>query len=369
MKIERVELHTIDQPLVQPFRTSFGTEINRPCILITVYSGGLIGWGECVAAHNPGYCYETVGTAWHVLEEFLIPAILGQEIAAPTDIPNYFKRVRGHNLAKAGLENSIWDLFAQAQNVPLSHLWQRQRDRVEVGVSIGIQPTIPALLTQVDNYLSQGYRRIKVKIEPGWEIAPLTAIRQQQPDIRLMADANSAFTLADVPLCQQMDELKLLMIEQPLDHDDIFEHSKLQARIYTPICLDESIHSPMHAQAAIELSACRIINMKVARVGGLTHALAIHELCQQANLPMWCGGMLETGVGRAVNLHLATLPNFTLPADISATDRYYHEDIAEPSFTLNAIDSTITVPNAPGLGVEVQLDRVAKYRQRHGVFN
>lgn len=368
MKIERIELHHISQPLVAPFRTSFGTQITRPCILVAVYSEGLVGWGECVAADDPGYSYETIATAWHVLSEFLIPPTLGQEVTAPAEIVARYRWVRGHPMAKAGLENAIWDLLAQTQGVPLSQLLGGVRERVEVGVSIGIQPSLAEQLQRVDEYLAQGYGRIKMKIEPGWEMKPLAAVRECYPAIKLMADANSAFSLADAPLFREMDSLNLLMIEQPLHYDDIADHAKLQAQIKTSLCLDESIHSPLHARWAIEIKACRIINMKVGRVGGLSNALAIHDMCLEAGIPLWCGGMLETGVGRAANLHLASMPNFTLPGDISATDRYYHEDIAEPDFKLNVEDSTITVPSGPGIGVKVLPERLNKVQVKHQVF-
>jgi O-succinylbenzoate synthase len=368
MKIERIELHHISQNLVHPFRTSFGTQVARPAILVAVFSEGLIGWGECTASNDPGYSYETISTAWHILKDFLVPALLGQDVSDPKQIPAYFKKFRGHNMAKASLENAVWDLFAQAEGVPLSQLWSGQRERVEVGVSIGIQPTLQGLIDRVNAFVAKGYRRIKMKIEPGWELVPLTAIRERHPDLKLMADANSAFTLEHVGLFQAMDPLNLLMIEQPLHYDDIFDHAKLQAQINTPICLDESIHAPLHAQAAIELKACRIINMKVSRVGGLSNALIIHDMCQEAGLQMWCGGMLETGVGRATNLHLSTLPNFTLPGDISATDRYYAEDIAAPAFYLNTEDSTITIPTGSGIGVEVIMERVEKNRLQYEAF-
>lgn len=368
MKIERVELHHISQPLVHPFRTSFGTQVERPCVLVAVYSEGLVGWGECPAHYEPSYSYETVNTAWHVLSDFLIPQVLGQNIIDPQDVPPLHKRVRGHPMAKASLENAIWDLLARSRGVPLSTMLGGARNRVEVGVSIGIQPTLPALLDRVDQFIGKGYRRIKMKIEPGWELEPLAAVRERHPQVKLMADANSAFSLDDAPLFEKMEPLNLLMIEQPLHYDDIADHAKLQARVSTPICLDESIHSPNHARWAIEIEACRIINMKVSRVGGLNNAVAIHNMCVEAGIPLWCGGMLETGVGRAANLHLAAMPNFTLPGDISATDRYYEEDIAEPSFALNAEDSTISVPSGPGIGVEVQPDRLAKVRVRHQVL-
>ncbi len=368
MKIERIELHHISQPLVHPFQTSFGTQTNRASILVATYSEGVVGWGECVASTAPGYSYETTTTAWHILSDYLIPAVIGQTISKPTNIPDFFKHVRGHQMAMAALENSLWDLYTKTRNLPLSDLLDGKRDRVEVGVSIGIQPTLDQLLARVDSFVEQGYGRIKVKIKPGWDIEPLRAIRERHPNIKLMADANSAFSLADAPLFQQMDDLNLLMIEQPLHYEDIFDHAKLQAQINTPVCLDESIHLPLHAKAAIETNACRIINMKVARVGGLTNALTIHDMCEQAGIALWSGGMLETGIGRATNLHLATKSNFTLPADISATDRYYAEDIAEPAFTLNRDDSTITVPQGAGIGVTVLLKRVEKNRVRHQVF-
>jgi O-succinylbenzoate synthase len=368
VKIERIEIHHISQQLVHPFRTSFGTQVERPCILVAVYSDGLVGWGECVAHNDPGYSYETVNTCWHILTDFLIPTLLGQAVESPQVIPALFRRVRGHQMAKASLENAVWDLVAKAQDVPLSQLLGGVRDRVEVGVSIGIQPTLEDLVNRVGRFVDKGYRRIKMKIEPGWELEPVSAIRAQHPDIKLMADANSAFSLEHIGLFQEMDSLNLLMIEQPLHYDDIFDHAKLQAQIETPICLDESIHSPNHARHAIELNACRIINMKVARVGGLTNAVTIHNMCAEAGIVMWCGGMLESGVGRATNLHLSSMPNFTLPGDISATDRYYAEDVASPDFHLNSEDSTITVPTGPGIGVEVQMDRVEKFRVRHETF-
>ncbi|MFN8458339.1 MAG: o-succinylbenzoate synthase [Anaerolineae bacterium] len=369
MKIERIELHHVSQPLVAPFRTSFGTQIDRPCILVAVYSEGLVGWAECVASDDPGYSYETIPTAWHILSDFLIPPILGQDVTKPEDVTARWEWVRGHPMAKAGLENAVWDLLAQAQGVPLAKLLGGVRDRVEVGVSIGIQPTLEQQLEKVDQFIAQGYGRIKMKIEPGWEMKPLTAVRERYPDIKLMADANSAFRLEDAPLFREMDTLKLLMIEQPLHHDDIADHAKLQAQLQTPICLDESIHSPLHARWAIEIKACRIINMKVGRVGGLSNAVAIHNMCAEAGIPLWCGGMLETGVGRAANLHLSTMSNFLLPGDISATDRYYHEDIAEPDFKLNIEDSTITVPSGPGIGVKVVPERLSKVRRKFAAFD
>jgi len=366
MKLDRIELFHIEMPLVHPFETSFGLQTQRPGIIVAVHADGLTGWGECVAHSRPDYAAETIVTAWHVITDFLAPGLIGHPINAPADIftsPG-FKMVRGHNMAKAALENAIWDLLAKAQNVPLQKLLGGSKKRVEVGVSIGIQPSLDELLARVDRFVAAGYGRIKVKIKPGWELTPLSRIRQNHPDIKLMADANSAFRLDDAPLFQQMDDLNLLMIEQPLAHDDIIDHAALQAQINTRICLDESIHIPGDARLALALKACGIINIKVGRVGGFTNALAIHNLCAEAGMPVWCGGMLETGIGRAANLHLASLPNFTLPSDISATDRYYRLDIAEPTFALNTEDSTITVPQGPGIGVEVRRDRIESVQVR-----
>ena len=370
MKIERIELHQIELDLVHPFRTSFGEQRRRRCILVAVHSEGVTGWSECTAHPRPDYSYETVTSAWHVLEDFLAPPLIGYEVNQPSDIFGSagYKMVRGNSMAKAALENAIWDLLARAQNVPLQQLLGGVKDRIEVGVSIGIQPTLQGLLDRVNKFVDAGYGRIKMKIEPGWELEPLRAVRERHPDIKLMADANSAFRIADAGLFNEMEDLNLLMIEQPLAHDDIIDHAELQARVTTPICLDESIHSIHDTRVAIHLNACRIINIKVGRVGGLTNALTIHNLCQEAGIPVWCGGMLETGVGRSINLHLASLPNFTLPSDLSASDRYYHEDVAEPAFFLNKEDSTIDVPQGPGSGIEVQADRLAKAQTRHTVI-
>lgn len=369
MIIERVELHHINLSLVHPFRTSFGVQTERPCILVAVYADGMVGWGEGVAMVGPWYSEETIVTSWHMLRDHLAPAVVGQVIDSPRETPALYAPVRGNPMAKAALENAIWDLWGQQQGKPLSALLGGVRERVKVGVSIGIQPTLEQLLDRVDGFVGAGYQRIKIKIEPGWEVEPVRRIRERQPEIMLMADANSAFTLADVAIFKALDQFNLLMIEQPLGYDDIADHARLQAEIKTPLCLDESIHSVADAQAMIDLRAGRIINMKVGRVGGLTTAMQIHDMAEKAGIQMWCGGMLETGVGRAINLHLASMANFTLPGDISATDRYYREDIAEPPFVLNAADSTITVPDKPGIGVEVIPERVAKARSAHEVID
>ena len=361
MKIECIELHHVEMPLVHPFETSFGREFTRPCILVAVHGDGLTGWGECTAGAGPWYSSETIGTAWHVLRDFLVPAVLGQEVTSPADVVACFQRVRGHEMARAGLENAVWDLLAQAQGVSLARMLGGQRERVPVGVSVGIEPTLDLLLERVTQYVAEGYRRVKLKIKPGWDVAVVRAVRERWPDLPLQVDANSAYTPAAAPVFKELDQFDLLLIEQPLHPDDVVDHARLQAHIRTPLCLDESIHSPEHARWALDIGACRVINIKVGRVGGLAAARHIHDLCAGRGVPVWCGGMLETNVGRATNVAMAALPNFTLAGDISASARYYREDIAGPDFVLNG-DSTLSVPTGPGLGVRVIPERLAAVR-------
>jgi O-succinylbenzoate synthase len=367
MKIEQIELYHISMPLVSPFETSFGVETDRHGLIAVLRAGGLTGYGECVASREPGYSYETATTAWHILSDFIIPSVLGMEFASPADVIARFAPVRGHNMAKAALEMAVWDVLAQAQNVSLSRLLGGTRPAVSVGVSVGIHPTTQALLDRIERYLAEGYGRIKIKIKPGWDLEVVRQVRAHWPKVMLQVDANSAYTLADQALFEAMDEFKLLMIEQPLADDDIYEHSLLQPHLDTPICLDESIHSAAHARAALGLKACRVINIKVGRVGGLAEARRIHDLCYRQSTPVWCGGMLETGIGRAANVAIASLPGFTLPGDISASARYYAQDLVEPPFTLNS-DSTISVPTGPGLGVQVVESRLRPVALRHGRF-
>jgi len=360
MKIEHLTLHHLRMMLKSPFETSFGRITTRDCVLIEACFHGMVGWGECVADRDPGYSYETAGTAWHVLKDFLAPAIIGREINSPLEFHSLGKMVRGHFMAKSGVEMALWDLQGKLKNCSLREMLGGTRERVEVGVSVGIQPGPEVLVNTVAGYLVQGYRRIKIKIKPGRDVTETLTVRRAFPDLRLQVDANSAYSLDTAAGLLPLDELGLLLIEQPLDEDDLWDHSQLQRQFNTPICLDESILTPRHARQAIEMGACRVINIKTGRVGGLSQAVAIHNLCSQHGIPVWCGGMLETGVGRAANLALASLPNFTLPGDISATDRYYEEDITDQRFTLNQ-DSTIDVPNLPGLGVTINqpaLDRV-----------
>jgi O-succinylbenzoate synthase len=365
MNIEQIELIHIRMPLVSPFETSFGVTRERECLIVRALAGGAEGWGECVADAHPGYSYETVTTARHLLRDYLAPALLAAPVDDPRDLPARFAPVRGHPMAKAALEAAAWDLAAQQAGRSLRECLGGVRERVPVGVSIGIQASPASLAETAARYRAQGYRRIKIKIKPGRDLEDARAARAALGDTPLMVDANSAYTLADAGLFQNMDDLGLLMIEQPLGYDDIHEHSQLQPLLRTPLCLDESIHSAGDARFAIAVGACRIINIKQGRVGGLTNAVALHDACRERGVPVWCGGMLETGIGRALNVALASLPNFTLPGDLSASNRYYAEDLIDPPFELNA-DGTLSVPTGPGLGVRVsarRLERVTLNRE------
>lgn len=367
MRPEQIELRHVRMPLRATFEASFGAESERDCLILRLDAEGLVGWGECAADRWPGYSYETVGTAWHFLAEFAIPRVLGRHIDGPRDLRQHLQPFKGHPLARAGLEMALWDLVGKSSGKSLCRLLGGSRGRVPVGVSIGIQPDVHSLLEAAAGYVRQGYGRLKLKIKPGRDLEEVRAVRQEFPDVRLQVDANSAYTLDQAGVFEAMDDLGLLLIEQPLGEDDLIDHSRLQARLRTALCLDESILSARHARQALEIGACRVINIKAGRVGGLSEAIAIHDLCVERGAPVWCGGMLETGVGRAANLALASLPGFTLPGDISATERYYAEDIAEPRFELNS-DSTITVPQAPGLGVAVIESALDKYTLRREQF-
>ncbi|HSG14885.1 MAG TPA: o-succinylbenzoate synthase [Anaerolineae bacterium] len=372
MIIEQIDLYFISQELVSPFVTSFGKQLERQCLIVAMRADGLVGWGECPANSSPGYSYETSGTAWHILTQFLIPAVLGRDLEQPEQVGGWMRSVRGHPMAKAAIDQAAWDITAHRDGRSFAEKLadpypEGPKKRVKVGVSIGIQPTIDDTMTVIKNHLDQGYSRIKLKIRPGHDLELAREARKAFPDTLIMLDANSAYRLDDAPILQAMDELELLMIEQPLGYDDIYDHSRLRALIGSPLCLDESIHSADHARYALAIGACDIVNIKPARVGGWTEAREVHDLCRQRDMPVWCGGMLETGIGRAAQLALASLPGFTLPGDISATERYYAEDIARPDFVLNASDSTITVPTGPGLGVVIDMERLkaCTVRQEH----
>ncbi len=356
MKIDSLTITHLRMPLVAPFETSFGRITHRECILIALHSEGLTGYGECVADRDPGYCYETTGTGWHILKDFIAPLIIGRDIADANDFQERVAGIRGHNLAKAGVEMAIWDLIGKREGKPLRELFGGTRTRVDVGVSVGLQESPAALVETVGKYVMDGYRRVKIKIKPGRDVMDAVEVRAAFPHLLLQVDANSAYTLKNAFALKPLDTLELLLIEQPLFEDDIWDHRKMQSEFKTAICLDESIVTPRHARYAIEMEACRIINIKAGRLGGLSQGIAVHDLCKARGMPVWCGGMLETGVGRASNLALASLPGFVLPGDISASDRYYTRDITNERFVLNS-DSTINVPSTPGLGVSI--DRAA----------
>ncbi len=363
MIVTHVILYHLRMPLVSHFETSFGRIHTRDCILLEVHADGLVGFGECAADRDPGYAYETVGTAWYILSQFILPATLGKDIQQPGDMHLFTENIRGHRMAKAGLEMALWDVFGKKEDRSLRDLFGGVRDRVEVGVSVGIQDSPQDLVDVVESYLKSGYGRVKIKIKPGRDVLDTQTLRSSFPDLRLQVDANSAYTIETAQVLEPLDDLNLLLVEQPFAEDDMWDHRALQRRFKTPLCLDESILSLRHARQALEMEACRVINIKPGRVGGLSEAIAIHDLCRSVSVPVWCGGMLETGVGRAANLALATLPGFTLPGDISATDRYYTRDITNEIFTLNP-DSTITVPSAPGLGVTLNQEAVDQFTQK-----
>jgi o-succinylbenzoate synthase len=368
MKIDEVVLYHIRMPYVTPFQTSRWTELNRECVIICLRAEGLTAWGECTANQYCAYSYETTKTNWLILDEFLIPALLAAE---PDDISAYTTAVApvsGHPMAKAGLEMALWDLLAQHAGASLQQFLGGQAERVKAGVSVGIQPDINRLLETVEGYLNQGYRRIKLKIKPGRDVRDVAAVRRVYPDLLLQVDGNSVYRLEDAGHLQALDDFDLLLIEQPLAQDDIIDHAKLQPQLRTALCLDESILSVEHTRWALELGACRVINIKTGRVGGIQEALRIHNYCRERGVPVWMGGMLETGIGRAANVAVASLPGFTLPGDISASNRYYAEDLVEEPFVLNVEDSTLTVPTRPGLGITVRQDILARVTLRSQAY-
>src|SRR5580704_282887 len=353
MRLKKITLREIHLPLLTPFETSFGETSLRRIPLIEADVDGVIGWGESTAGEDPYYSYETVETAWHIIRDFLWPILKGREFRSASEVWDLLARVRGHNMAKGGLETAIWDAEAKQKDFPLAKLLGGVREEIPCGVSIGIQPTIDALIAKVEKELAAGYQRIKIKIKPGMDVEPARALRERFPRIRLMVDANSAYRLEDAPLLKQLDAFYLIMIEQPLGWDDIYSHAQLQRQLDTPICLDECIEDVEHARAAIDIGACRIINIKLGRVGGHTAARRIHDLCQAKSIPVWCGGMLESGIGRAHNIALSTLANFTLPGDVSASRRYWKEDIIEPEVTVSP-EGLIAVSDEPGRGFRVK---------------
>ncbi len=356
MKLDRITLRHLRMPLVHFFETSFSRTYARDIVVVEVESDGLSGWGEITAGENPFYNEEWTVSAWSIARDYVAPRLLGREIETALDVDPLIRHIRGHKMARGGVEAAVWDLQARRNGNPLwKEIGGGARREIPCGVSIGIQDTIEQLLGKISTELAAGYQRIKMKIKPGWDIEAVAKVRESFPTVRLMADANSAYTLADADRLRQLDEFMLMMIEQPLAHDDIIDHAQLQPRLETPICLDESIRSAHHAEQAIRLRAGRIINIKLGRVGGFGEAIRLHDVCQKAGIPVWCGGMLEAGIGRAHNIALATLPNFTLPGDVSASKRYWKRDIIVPEVETTA-QGTIAVRDGVGFGYEIDRD-------------
>ncbi len=357
MRIDRLELRLLRLPLVHFFETSFGRISDKHFLLVRLEGDGQIGFGECVAENDPYYSSETNETCWHIITSFLAPRVLGMFFDHPDDVFPALKAVRGHNMAKAAVEMAAWDLYARQQGLPLSRVLGGTRREIVSGVSIGIQDSLDQLVEKVDRELSAGYKRIKIKIKPGWDLDAVERVRTRFGDIPLMADANAAYTLADAAHLARLDDFNLMMIEQPLDYDDVSDHARLQERLATPICLDESIHSVRIAEDAIRQGACRIINIKPGRVGGHRESIRLHDLCREHGIPVWHGGMLESGLGRAHNIHLSTLANFTLPGDVAASKRYFSPDLIDPPIEVSA-QGTIAVPTGPGIGVAPVQERI-----------
>jgi o-succinylbenzoate synthase len=368
VRIERIELRLLRLPLVRFFETSFGRISDRPFVLVRVDEDGATGLGECVADANPYYSSETTRTAWHIISEFLAPIVLGRAFAHPAEVFDALAPIRGHHMAKAAVEMAMWDLFARQQNCRLAELLGGDpvvfAKGIESGVSIGIQNSLEELVERVALENAAGYRRIKIKIKPGWDVDAVRLIRERFGRIPLMVDANAAYALCDGDHLAELDQYELMMIEQPLDYDDIHDHARLQKRLRTPVCLDESLQTPRLAAEALAIGACRIINIKPGRVGGFAPAVRMHDTAVDRGCPVWHGGMLESGIGRAHNIHLSTLPGFTLPGDIAASRRYFAPDLIDPEIEIRG-DGTIAVPTGPGIGVNVVSDRIERASIEH----
>jgi O-succinylbenzoate synthase len=368
VRIDRLELRLCRLPLVAFFETSFGRVHERQFLLVRLDGDGRVGWGEGVAEATPYYSSETTETAWHIIAGFIAPRVIGREFAHPREIFGALSAIRGHQMAKAAVEMAAWDLYARLEGVPLSRALGGTRPRIASGVSIGIQDTLDDLVARIARELASGYQRIKIKIKPGWDVGAVERVRAEFGDIPLMVDANAAYTVDDAAHLAALDRHRLMMIEQPLEYDDVMDHVTLQRTIATPICLDESIHSVRIARDAIAAGACRIINIKPGRVGGHQESIRLHDLCAAHQIPVWHGGMLESGIGRAHNIHLASLPNFSLPGDIAASRRYYNPDLIDPPIDV-AADGTIAVPDGPGIGVTPVMSRIDAATERHTVLD
>ncbi|NEY73651.1 o-succinylbenzoate synthase [Bacillus mesophilus] len=367
MSIKKVVLHKLVMRLNDPFSTSFGTFQDKEFFVVEMIDeNGVQGFGESVAFTSPWYSEETVKTNEHIMSDFLIPLLLSAPIHHPDEVSSRFSTIRSNNMAKSALEGAVWDLYAKRSNIPLAKALGGEKQQIDVGISIGIQPTVTELLRVIDQNVTEGYKRIKIKIKPGWDVDILKEVRKQFPSTALMADANSAYTLKDIEHLKKLDDLNLTMIEQPLAHDDIIDHAKLQSVLETPVCLDESIHSFDDVRHAVELGSCKIINVKIGRVGGLSESKRIHDYCKEQNIPVWCGGMLEAGIGRAHNIALTTLSQFNLPGDTAASSRYWSKDIIDPEVLVN--NGVIQVPSSPGIGYEVNWTNLESYRVDKKVF-
>ncbi|HWE48766.1 MAG TPA: o-succinylbenzoate synthase [Bryobacteraceae bacterium] len=359
MKIERIRLRQIQMPLVHFFETSFSRTYSRNIIIVEAVGEGISGWGEITAGENPFYNEEWTESAWLIARDYAAPRIVGKDLGSAEDVDPLTRHIRGHNMARGGVEAAVWDLQARLHGNPLwKEIGGGARMEIPCGVSIGIQDSVEQLIGKIEAELAAGYQRIKMKIKPGWDVDVIRRVRERFPKIRLMADANSAYTLEDSARLKQLDDFYLMMIEQPLAHDDIIDHAVLQGQLETPVCLDECIRSVHHAEQAIRLKAGRIVNIKLGRVGGFAEARRVHDTCEAAGIPVWCGGMLEAGIGRAHNIALATLPNFTLPGDVSASSRYWKRDIIVPAVETTS-DGTIAIRNERGFGYEIDHDFLA----------
>lgn len=368
MIIKEINIRKMKMTMKHPFTTSFGTFQDKEFLLLEVKDElGNTGWGESTAFHAPWYNEETMGTNLHMIQDFLVPLVLGKEIGHPAEVNEIFASIRKNNMAKATVEGAIWDLYAKRNKISLTQALGGQRDKIEVGISIGIHEDVADLVATVRGFVEEGYKRIKVKIKPGFDVEVMRELRKNFPDTPLMADANSAYTLEDVDLLKQLDEFNLTMIEQPLASDDIIDHAVLQKQLTTPVCLDESIHSLEDARKAVELGSTKIINIKIGRVGGLTEAKKIHDYCMEQGIPVWCGGMLESGIGRAHNVALTTLPNFILPGDTAGSSRYWEQDVITPEVVVE--DGYITVPTAHGIGYEPNIEAMDRFTVEELRFN
>jgi len=363
MRIDSIILRELHMPLVRSFETSFGVTRDRKILLAEIHSEGLTGWGECTAGEHPFFSAESTESCWQVIVYELGPMLAAATPEHGGECQRIFKLVRGNRMAKATLENAIWDLEAQREGISLSHLLGGVRDAIPCGVSLGIQSSIPELMAIIEKELAAGYQRIKLKCKPGWDVEVFEKVRSRWPGIMLSCDANSAYKLRDADHLTTFDAFDLLMIEQPLWYDDFYYHSMLQKRLQTPICLDESVRNRRDALAAIEMESCKIINIKLGRVGGFSEAIAVHNAAMERGIPVWCGGMLEAGIGRAHNIALSTLDNFSLPGDVSASARYWKDDIVEPEITVSPVGE-IAIRDTPGRGYEVRTDLVERLTVR-----